>query len=395
MMEKSSLKRRLHIRLAALCAVLISATVAAEVTRDDFFYYSNHWLAEDAVSETPFYLNETAYRMNLLQDTTIDRDDILEFISRYRSLATPTPTSTPEPPTVMEVDVLPERSVADIGEKIHFAGQGYDGQGVVVVTENFAWSSTDQTIVSVSQDGVGTPLKGGNTWINAEYERDSIIGRSLFSVNPISAEHNSRPYEWYRTQMNTGYASSSNCGPTSTHMAIKWHHTENVPSVEEIRNRHPRGGGWWYVSDIRESLTNYGVPYATHYVDSTNDILACLQRGNIVLLCVEMGWVSYNRHAFFDRFYTFSSGHFLIVKGYSENDDYFVVYDPNSWSGDYYSDGTMMGRNRFYNRTQLLNAVTNWWSYCLEISAPPQTSTVNVMSIPDGHAGPREYGERK
>lgn len=259
-----------------------------------------------------------------------------------------------------------------------------------VPADDVTWSSTDTTVAAYASGGKMNGNGGGNAEITASYSGKTA--EALISVNPRSSAHNCREYEWYRSQMDSGYASNNNCGPTSTHMAIKWYKDGqgNTPTVEQIRDRYPRNGGWWYTSDIQNTLNYYNIPYATHSINSVNDLMKYIKRGNLLLLCVEMKWVRYNRHQFYDRFYSFDSGHFLIVKGYSKDEKYFIVYDPNSWGSDYYGDGTMMGRNRYYKVEDLLNAVKKWWSYAIEVG-PGVSSTFDPERLPLGNAGPREY----
>lgn len=285
----------------------------------------------------------------------------------------------------------PACGVSDIGGSSTFSAKGYDKDGNEVTEltpSDLTWSVQVQGVATVNGGNVQS-LDGGNTKIYAECS--GVKGDAQLFVNPINSTHNCRPYEWYQTQMNTGPSSGNNCGPTSTYMAIAWYRnsTQNLPTVEEIRNRHYNNGGWWYTTDIDESLTYYQIPFAYHTVFSAAAIQGCLERGHIVLLCAEMKWVTYNRHSFFDRFYTYSSGHFLIVKGMANDGSYFIVYDPNSWSGDYYTDGMAMGRNRFYLSSELADAATNWWPYLFEIGASTLTSTADRRILPAGRAGPR------
>ena len=59
--------------------------------------------------------------------------------------------------------------------------------------------------------------------------------------------------------------------------------------------------------------------------------------------------------------YGTSGGHFLVVKGYREldNEFYFEVYDPAH--GSYaYTDGTLIGKNRYYRFEDIYNATSTW-----------------------------------
>jgi|GEM_PF-4237271 len=255
--------------------------------------------------------------------------------------------------------------------------------------EDISWTALDPAVVQVA-NGLVSAIGAGITKITVKCSE--ISAEILVTVNPVNSQTNCRTFDWYNSQMNTGPASNSNCGPTSTHMAVKWYRntTEGIPSVSDIRNLNYRDGGWWYTTDIANALNQYQVPFATHWVASAQDLTSCLQRGHIALLCVEMKWIAYNRRLFYDRFYTFDSGHFLIVKGFSDDGSWFIVFDPNSWSGDNYANGIPMGRNRFYRSNELYNAVAYWWPYMFEIGAASGSSTVSLDRIPVGHAGPKQ-----
>ncbi len=246
-------------------------------------------------------------------------------------------------------------------------------------------------MAAVDDRGVATGAHPGNASITAQ--NASLSASALLTVNPVPSLHSGRPFEWYQTQMGTGASANNNCGPTATFMAIRWYlgAAAAAPSVEELRSRHSNDGGWWTTDDVVESLGHYGIPFATHVVRSEpgNAIELALARGRILLLCVEMRWVTYDRQPFFGRFYAFGGGHFLIVKGRSADGHYLITYDSNSWAADRQADGTDMGRNRYYPTTELLDAATHWWPYALEIGAPSGSSTTAREGLPRGLAGPR------
>lgn len=278
------------------------------------------------------------------------------------------------------IDVQPACAVMDIDQKIGFSSNyAVEGYG------RLHWWTGNIDILSIASNGAAKGLNAGNGRVNVQMGADS--GNALVFVNPISAVHCDRDYEWYRTQMGTGEASYNNCGPTSTQMAIHWFSGTNA-TVSTIRALSPRDNGWWYTTDITEALEKYGVPYAIHSAYQKSDILNCLKRGNIVLLCAEMKWIEYSSDPFYGRFYTFNSGHFFLVKGHSTDGDYFVAYDPNSWESDYDESGVMLGRNRFYLSSEVLRSIRDWWPYCIEIGAPASKSTVRLASVPVASAGP-------
>lgn len=297
------------------------------------------------------------------------------------------PIGSETPGSGNRLPVEPPCAVLDIGQTALFAsGYAIDGAG------HLHWRAENNDTVGIDAPGIARGMSGGNGWISAQFGTDS--GRALVFVNPVPSYHADRPYEWYRTQMGTGAASYNNCGPASTQMAIRWYTSREIP-VSEIRNLSPRDNGWWYTTDVSNALDAFGVPYAIHPVADAADIQACLKRGHIVILCAEMKWIGFNRQPFYGRFYSYDSGHFFVVKGISNDGRYFAAYDPNAWSGDYDEQGVMLGRNRYYPSSEVMDAIRPWWPYCIEIGAPSDSSAVRLMKVPLGKAGPKlPDGER-
>jgi hypothetical protein len=64
----------------------------------------------------------------------------------------------------------------------------------------------------------------------------------------------------------------------------------------------------------------------------------------------------------FGKYYNDSVGHYIVIKGYSLNGEYFVIYDPipSDWSQNsfrYGDDLSMIGRNRYYSSAELLRSL--------------------------------------
>ena len=62
------------------------------------------------------------------------------------------------------------------------------------------------------------------------------------------------------------------------------------------------------------------------------------------------------------RYYDDDLGHYVLVKGYSLDKGYFVVYDPYpvDWESNslrYADEVTMIGKNRYYPARQLFGAL--------------------------------------
>jgi hypothetical protein len=198
---------------------------------------------------------------------------------------------------------------------------------------------------------------------------DSSWGLGTYQTEYVA---NNKPYNWYIDQGNTGSDANNNCGPSCTVMALKWLRSNYQGTVEDARKVIPAKGGWWYTSDIENYLkynnvTTYSVQKGVNETSLKNQI----RQGNIVILCINAGLLPYNSNSEqrVGRFYTYDSGHFIIIKGYRvvDGNTYFEAYDPNSWNATY-SDGQLKGKDRYYLSRNLVNAASSWWDYAIVIS---------------------------
>jgi hypothetical protein len=184
--------------------------------------------------------------------------------------------------------------------------------------------------------------------------------------------HLDKSYEWYIDQADTGAACGNNCGPSSVTMAIKWYEGSFSKTAEDARNWSYgwRGNGWWYTSDIINYLNLYSIPNATSAFTGTNQLNALILEGKVLILCISTAYLTQNKNAEerIDRFYSYASGHFLVVKGSRtvSGNLLFETYDPNNWHA-VYSDGTPKGRNRHLRASELASAIQNWWNYVIVV----------------------------
>lgn len=207
---------------------------------------------------------------------------------------------------------------------------------------------------------------GSNAYIAAE--------AGAYTSTTGTKVSNDRPYYWYMDQANTGTYRDGNCGPTSAAMVMKWLNRYSAITGESAREEYPMDGGWWSTNTLEEFFTKYRVNYQNLYYSRPDVIKNAIDRGSIVVVCMEMGYIPRNYRpdsSNKDRFYDFAGGHFLIIKGYTiENDRlYFEVYDPNNWGMTYSSNGQEMGKDRLYYSYDVDRAIKNWWQTVYEIKA--------------------------
>jgi len=184
-------------------------------------------------------------------------------------------------------------------------------------------------------------------------------------ISPVPSRHVSREdIDWYKTQYGTGIA---NCGPALVSMAILWAHGKDIP-VQKIRAEigYPNDDGGTSFDDLGGSLGRHGVSYRSPTLSSARDLSNILDRGHIAFVLIQSGAI---RKVEGDptvnlvgRYYDDDEGHYVLVKGYSLDRDYFVVYDPYpvDWESNsmrYADEVTMIGKNRYYSAQQLFSAL--------------------------------------
>lgn len=174
---------------------------------------------------------------------------------------------------------------------------------------------------------------------------------------------NDRSYEWYVDQGDTGEYSANNCGPASVAMVGHWLDESFPAATSEIRELIPADGGWWYSWDISNALEQHSIAFTEIPIEDHDTLVEIIDEGAIAILNNEMGVIPFNSDAEqrVQRFYSYSSGHYFVLKGYAIVDGnlFFEVYDPNNW-GKVYEDGQPMGKDRYYAAEELLISL-EWW----------------------------------
>ena len=211
-------------------------------------------------------------------------------------------------------------------------------------------------------------------WYDWRYYYESPVLSAWGLGAPQNAYlHLDRAYEWYIDQADTGIYANNNCGPSSVTMAIKWFDQSFNQTAEDARNTYPKDGSWWYTSDIINYLNLYSIPNTTSGFTGTNQLMGILSQSNLVILCISTAYLTrdYTAEHRVGRFYSYASGHFLVVKGWRTTGSalFFEVYDPNNWHA-VYGDTTPKGRNRHLLGSQVASAIANWWNYLIVVHPP-------------------------
>ena len=176
-------------------------------------------------------------------------------------------------------------------------------------------------------------------------------------------------------------------------MSIQFAHNNQWVAISDIRSYISGSNcGWTSLTNLRDALNHWGVANTTITgMDAVRD--AVNNRGHIVIVPV---WMSYvpagtdylvpnsdpsNRY---NRFYSYTSGHILVVKGISDDNNWVIVYDPNVWNGNgvyWYWDSTPKGKNRYYSYANFASAFANNGNQAIEILEVPGGSDTTP---PDG-----------
>jgi hypothetical protein len=161
-------------------------------------------------------------------------------------------------------------------------------------------------------------------------------------------------FDWYKTQYGTGLG---NCGPAAAAMAVHWATGADV-SVEEIRDDigEPNNSRAVSLDHLKTAIDGRGVPSRYTEVSSVEELHGVIDSGRIAILWIHTGWLSPSEgdvtSTRIGRYYEDECGHYIVLKGYTLDDQYFITYDPipGGWytNDKRYVDGTMLGKDRYY-----------------------------------------------
>ena len=224
-------------------------------------------------------------------------------------------------------------------------------------------SESDQFLTKVRFE------KSGFYGITVREESGKEQYYSIF-VSPIPTVHADfavNNFNWYRTQFNTG--TSSNCGPASASMAIGWGAGRYFP-VSSVRQAIGwQGDGGTSIEELLKVIKNQGIAASIQPLRSVQDIRNVIDSGAIAIILFHTEGVKTSRADpatdLFGKYYNDSVGHYVVIKGYSLNGEYFVIHDPipSDWGANSFRYGdeiSMIGRNRYYLASEVLRSLRRW-----------------------------------
>jgi hypothetical protein len=189
---------------------------------------------------------------------------------------------------------------------------------------------------------------------------------SIF-VSPVATVHADTALEtfnWYRTQFNTG--TPSNCGPASVSMAIGWGASKYYPASTVRETVGWVGEGGTSFEELLNVIKSQGVSAYVAPLRSVQHIRDVIDTGGIAIILYHTGGIKSARSNaaadLFGKYYNDSVGHYSVIKGYSLNDEYFVIHDPipSDWGANSFRYGdeiSMIGRNRYYSSAEVLRSL--------------------------------------
>jgi len=189
---------------------------------------------------------------------------------------------------------------------------------------------------------------------------------SIF-VSPIPTMHvdyATNNFNWYRTQFNT--VTPSNCGPASASMAIGWGAGRYFP-VASVRHAIGwQGDGGTSFDDLIRVIRSEGVAASIQPLRTVQNIREVIDAGGIAIILFFTDGVRTTvgdpASNLFGKYYNDSVGHYVVIKGYSLNGEYFVIHDPipSDWGANSFRYGdelSMMGRNRYFMASEVLSSL--------------------------------------
>ncbi|NLD44149.1 MAG: hypothetical protein GX657_11720 [Chloroflexi bacterium] len=216
-----------------------------------------------------------------------------------------------------------------------------------------------------------------------------------------------RPYEWYRYQgeADSGAYAATNSGPASVAMAIQFARNGLRVPIRDVR-AYVGGTSETYAPQLQGALDHWSV--ANRRLDSDAAIRqAVTSRESIVLARLPMLWIAPGTDrgvpwsdpaVFTGRYDSFEGHHWLVVKAFTTDGQWAVVYDPNVWDGNgvyWYSNGVPKGRARYYRAEQLLGGIAALGYEAIEVFDPSYpTPTPSVTATPGPWFAVPPFGER-
>jgi hypothetical protein len=149
-------------------------------------------------------------------------------------------------------------------------------------------------------------------------------------------------------------------------MAIGWSLGKYFPVSSVRQSVGWQGEGGTSFEELTQVLKENGVPASISPLRTVQHVKDVIDSGSIAVVLFHTDGVRSSRSDpgsdLFGKYYNDSVGHYIVVKGYSLNGEYLVIYDPipSDWGTNsfrYSDDVSMIGRNRYYPAAELLKSL--------------------------------------
>jgi LysM repeat protein len=200
--------------------------------------------------------------------------------------------------------------------------------------------------------------------VREESGRDQYYSIFVSPVPTIHVDAAINNFNWYRTQFNSG--TPSNCGPASASMAISWAGGQYYPVSAVRQSIGWSGNGGTSFDELLRVMVSQGVNASVQPLKTAQDIQSVIDSGGIAIILFHTDGVRSSRNNpatdLFGKYYNDSVGHYVVVKGYSLDGEYFVIHDPipSDWSANsfrYEDEISMIGRNRYFPASEVLRSL--------------------------------------
>jgi LysM repeat protein len=244
-------------------------------------------------------------------------------------------------------------------------GQPFDVDGEI--TSVLGYDSLEQSPIVHAGSGTGVQTYAANKagFFNLTVDKAGEESKIYLFVSPVPSRQVDRAdVDWYRTQFNTG--TQSNCGPSVVSMAIAWALGDYVPVASVREAVGWQGDGGIGFEDMVRVLSAHRVTAEIQPIRDADDIRQIIDQGKIAVFLYNTRTVHRAvgdpTQNLFGSYYTDNVGHYVLIKGYSLDGKWFVVYDPipSDWASNSvrYGDGiSMIGRNRYYAVSDLFASI--------------------------------------
>ncbi len=260
---------------------------------------------------------------------------------------------------------LPYLTVERIGDLINVTGRLKNATGQAIDFDENGTIIQEPPLAAYFSPNTLIARRGGFSKVRLE-AGDGVFEFLLF-VSPLPARLSVEPeFDWYKTQFDTGMY--GNCGPAAIASAIRWA-TGTDLTVEKIREEigMPYANGAVDYDNLMENMALHRTRSEKQPLRGMADIFRVIDSGGLVVVSFNCGSIRPTTRDettdFFDRYYPDATGHYLLIKGYTLDRKYFIVYDaiPGEWKDNStrYPDGvSMIGRNRFFRAGEVMAGIS-------------------------------------